>query len=531
MKADPQESLASHESIHSLQEDTTKCSICLEVYRNPHVLTQCSHTFCLECIQKLEKGNEVECPQCKTLNRYMAHVKKDFDKQNLIDDPSEKGESKSDSQKCDTDKVICGLKKEVADIDKQLENVLQDVKKVEESKTKNMNDLEEFTQGFINEIKKNERRLKIIINDANDQVVKKLAKSETILRKHKEEILSKINQIESLMGTEDTETLQDTLNKVSQETESEAKKRKESISLSQIRLTPSVRSPVSVKKGKKLDIKASIELIFRSEIQPLSQENYSELWTKTFQESERIELNYAPERLIWVNSHLWCVACDGSLHIYDEACQTVKTNHGVKFTWQKGLTVSDRGHVLLAFSKSQFLPERMIDEGDFGDVQIYNEDLYILEYKQSTLLVFKRSGDKWIPKNKYKLQHRNGDVYDRVCVSTTTIYVSSYNNHSVYIYNKQGKLQRQIGDHDNRPGEFDCPLLCGADEDGNILVADCNNHRLKLYQVNAGTTGDRETGRVLALPIEVNYPRHAVVGDGGQMWIIQLNPNVLVKLM
>ncbi len=46
----------------------TECSICLRSFTNPHV-TNCGHTFCLECIETLHSYNRNRsspCPECRT---------------------------------------------------------------------------------------------------------------------------------------------------------------------------------------------------------------------------------------------------------------------------------------------------------------------------------------------------------------------------------------------------------------------------------------------------------------------------------
>ncbi len=47
------------------QEDVFDCSICLERYTDPRLLG-CSHSFCLECLLKLERRSHViKCPECR----------------------------------------------------------------------------------------------------------------------------------------------------------------------------------------------------------------------------------------------------------------------------------------------------------------------------------------------------------------------------------------------------------------------------------------------------------------------------------
>ena len=40
------------------------CDICYETLREPRVL-DCSHVFCLDCLEKLECKKMIMCPQCR----------------------------------------------------------------------------------------------------------------------------------------------------------------------------------------------------------------------------------------------------------------------------------------------------------------------------------------------------------------------------------------------------------------------------------------------------------------------------------
>ena len=48
--------------------DTLKCSVCLDLYDDPLILSGCGHTFCRECITKHLQGRKAyssQCPECK----------------------------------------------------------------------------------------------------------------------------------------------------------------------------------------------------------------------------------------------------------------------------------------------------------------------------------------------------------------------------------------------------------------------------------------------------------------------------------
>uniref|UniRef100_A0AAY5EG08 RING-type domain-containing protein n=1 Tax=Electrophorus electricus TaxID=8005 RepID=A0AAY5EG08_ELEEL len=50
---------------HVSLEENLRCSICLEIFKDPVVLT-CSHSFCRICIERTWNQKEIkECPMCR----------------------------------------------------------------------------------------------------------------------------------------------------------------------------------------------------------------------------------------------------------------------------------------------------------------------------------------------------------------------------------------------------------------------------------------------------------------------------------
>lgn len=62
-----------------LQEDLT-CPVCLEVYRNPQLLS-CGHNFCKTCLDNVKQQGErgrFRCPECRESHRCSAPVQKNL---------------------------------------------------------------------------------------------------------------------------------------------------------------------------------------------------------------------------------------------------------------------------------------------------------------------------------------------------------------------------------------------------------------------------------------------------------------------
>lgn len=262
------------------------------------------------------------------------------------------------------------------------------------------------------------------------------------------------------------------------------------------KLVTSVQSPVRVKKGKKPDIKGSIEVTVDGtnyngqQIPFVLQEKYSELWTKTFQQCNRKELAYSHTKLVLINNKLWGVS-GSNLYVYEKECQLLQKHEHKQFDYARNLTASDTGSIIVACFEGYGLHEcqstgeykSQIASGYFSDVTTFNGQLYALECVQGKLLVLERNGEEWVEKKQYKLQsdYSGGD---RICVNTRGICISSYNNNCIYVYNLKFEYLKkmELGSFGDANGEFNRPLLCGIDEVDNVLVADYWNNRLHVYQ-------------------------------------------------
>lgn len=127
-----------------------------------------------------------------------------------------------------------------------------------------------------------------------------------------------------------------------------------------------------------------------------------------------------------------------------------------------------------------------ISEGSYSYVCSYNKKLYTLEYKIGKITVFgpvstsrKQNSNtitKWTVVQEFKLNFGNTQSFDRLSVQSTGVYISSCLNNSLYVYNLDGSFQHQAG----KVSGLKIPLMCGVDAAGNVLIADCDNHRIQV---------------------------------------------------
>jgi DNA-binding beta-propeller fold protein YncE len=70
-----------------------------------------------------------------------------------------------------------------------------------------------------------------------------------------------------------------------------------------------------------------------------------------------------------------------------------------------------------------------------------------------------------------------------VTVDDKYIYVSDSGNNRIQVFNKDGMFLTKFGKTGITPGEFNNPTGISAGQQGSLLVADTNNHRIQEFKV------------------------------------------------
>ncbi|XP_053149442.1 E3 ubiquitin-protein ligase RNF135 [Hemicordylus capensis] len=140
-------------NLFSSQEDELTCCLCLDYFKQPVLVTKCSHNFCKECISQhcKETGAKASCPKCRgelhpqnlVDNRQLANIVETF--QHIKETPRTWGrdqekcqeilklflEEKKEASGCQTLKLSAGLLDQhkdmvkISDISKQTEGALE----------------------------------------------------------------------------------------------------------------------------------------------------------------------------------------------------------------------------------------------------------------------------------------------------------------------------------------------------------------------------------------------------------------------
>ncbi len=79
----------------SVLEEELTCPVCLDLYRDPHLLP-CGHNFCLPCLRRLKSRanhGRLRCPECRQTHRSSASWQKNFKLANIADGFRRRGQS------------------------------------------------------------------------------------------------------------------------------------------------------------------------------------------------------------------------------------------------------------------------------------------------------------------------------------------------------------------------------------------------------------------------------------------------------
>jgi DNA-binding beta-propeller fold protein YncE len=98
------------------------------------------------------------------------------------------------------------------------------------------------------------------------------------------------------------------------------------------------------------------------------------------------------------------------------------------------------------------------------------------------------------------------------------LYVSDEGNHTISIWDREGKKLGSWGEHGSEPGKLNRPSGIAFDNEGNMLVADTMNHRVQRFTkdgVHLGTFGEHGDGDG-----QLNMPWGVAVDSEGDVFVV-----------
>lgn len=80
-----------------------------------------------------------------------------------------------------------------------------------------------------------------------------------------------------------------------------------------------------------------------------------------------------------------------------------------------------------------------IMKGSYSALSILGKQVYLLEYNQCNAIILEYIDEAWVAISDLRLNY-NGDDYDRLCAHGEGMFISSWFNHQLYVYNNSGVL-------------------------------------------------------------------------------------------
>jgi sugar lactone lactonase YvrE len=109
---------------------------------------------------------------------------------------------------------------------------------------------------------------------------------------------------------------------------------------------------------------------------------------------------------------------------------------------------------------------------------------------------------------------------DAAADSEGNLYVADTNNHRVQVFYSTGEFKTKWGSYGTGEGQFRVPSDVAVNENGEIYVADSMNHRIQVFDDNGnfltqwGSYGSGEG--------QFSYPRSVAVGSSGNVYVVDM---------
>lgn len=485
-----------------------------------------------EICQSKDKPVKAKCLDCDAhlcLECELAHKRLKSSKKHLITPIHVENEVILSCLK----QTISELEKESEEITEKSEKIAETLKDVSELNKKQVTEVNNFIDEMINDMECHRESLHQMIKEGNDKYSICLTTSKEMFDKSQADIQTKIDFLNEMVASDEISVLSETLYCVDANIRDEIKEIKSKLPS----FHPDMTSPVSVMKGCKWDLTKAIEVKIEKfdekdfgvrPVEMLRPKMYPQLKSMLYNLENSIHLDFYPRALRIIKNQLWCVA-DNKIHIYNKDCLHMKeiSLKSHKIQYARSLLQSHTGNIFIACSDGQGLIQidpngvylgKVID-GSFSDVSVYNKKLFALEYKTGKIIVMASNKGKWSTVQEIKLKFSNTQSFDRLCVHGHGIYISSCLNNCLYTYSPEGKFKSQTSQNSS----LKIPLMCGVDSEGNALIADCDNHKLQVYDKD-------KQWHALTLPGQLKYPTDAEVEVNGHfIWVITSPPNQLLK--
>ena len=233
-----------------------------------------------------------------------------------------------------------------------------------------------------------------------------------------------------------------------------------------------------------------------------------------------VDIDYTPQKLCVCNDVLWVGSYNKGVFLYNLELNLIKhiehpQLHNVRSVVKTptGVIVCDRDTGVHHLNH-QGEYTNLICAGCYSDACLTGANqIYALAWKQGEIHTFVRNQNTWEKDTQFKLvKYTDGGTDDKLCTTSTHVYVSSWNTPCVLVYTLSGEYVYKTGGRGGEVGKFNRPLLSDVDSGGKLVVCDWGNYRLQVFD-----TQTREWTKISGLE-GVKYPVCAGVGDK-HLWL------------
>ena len=142
--------------------------------------------------------------------------------------------------------------------------------------------------------------------------------------------------------------------------------------------------------------------------------------------------------------------------------------------------------------------------------------VYVVDYSNNRIEVFREDGT-------FVRQFGTGELGRPwgVTVNNELVYVAEWGNNRISIFTLEGQLIRTIGSQGSGPGQFSNPTAPAISPDGDMYVADKNNHRIQVF--NSDGVYQREFGGG-----QLKYPYDILITADGRVLVADYGNNRVV---
>ena len=243
-------------------------------------------------------------------------------------------------------------------------------------------------------------------------------------------------------------------------------------------------------------------------------------------------IEFWPDKLYVYRDELWVAGGDKGVAVYNTDLQKIKQIKNEHFKWVNCVLKTDTEVIVCDYKTGLHVLNQQGDylkricSGQFSDVSLTNNTLFGLDGIKQQLHVFSKSQDSWVKDQVFDLlDYSKGSSADRLCTTSTCIYISCCNKHCVYVYSLTGEFLYKTGEEGQgerlEVGKLNNPLLSDVDSGGKLLLCDYDNHRLQTFDPQTRQWAEIQGLEGLEFP-----PQCAGVGQK-YLWVGTFGNNLL----